>query len=68
MYVIVCISFSGKCADYGFPKALLFDNKEVCEAFTDKLYKNFLDKLGKEGLIVVDGKAFCLRFVEGKEI
>lgn len=67
MYIIVCIASTGSCADYAPGKAWIFRSKEDCEVFVDKTYRAFLNKLEEKGQVVVDGKAFCLRFKETRE-
>lgn len=68
MYVIICVASTGGCNDYAPPKAWAFRSKEECEVFVDKVYIAFIKDMKEKGQIVVDGKAFCLRYRETKEI
>ncbi|KKK59712.1 hypothetical protein LCGC14_3031650 [marine sediment metagenome] len=67
MYAIICVAYTGGCADYAPRKPWLFRSQRECIVFVNKVHKSFLETLKEKGLVITDSKAFCLRFKETKE-
>ena len=71
VYVVMCFTPVGGikgCNDYAPARAFTFKNREYCEVFARKLLDAGRIKGEKQGLIYIDGKAFCLKFMGSKEV
>ena len=66
MYIILCIA--GGCNDYAPRNSWNFKSQRECTVFVGKAYISVVKKLREKGIVVLDGKAFCLRFTETKKI
>ena len=67
MYMIICIASIGGCGDYAPKRPWYFRNETACIVMVNKLYDAYVVDMKKKGSIIIDGKAFCLRFKETKE-
>ncbi len=68
VYIIVCVSSAGGCSDYAPSKLFIFPNKQECTEYAGGIYVRFLKRLKDRGIVVIDGKYFCLKFRESIEI
>ena len=67
MYIIICVASAGGCNDFAPRKPWYYRNKIDCEVMASKLYDAYVTKIEERGSIIIDGKAFCLRFKESKK-
>lgn len=68
VYAIICIASMGGCSDFAPGKPGYFIDEKACNIFADELYNTYLRELKRRNQIVVDGKAFCLRFMGDREV
>lgn len=52
--------------DIGSRTSWIFRSQEDCNVFAGKMLDAYHEKVEKDGRVVIDGKAFCLRFTETK--
>ncbi len=66
MYIIICVA--GGCNDYAPQTAWIFRSQKDCTVFVGKTYMAAVKRLKERGMVIIDGKAFCLRYTETKKI
>ena len=63
----MCFASSQGCKDYGSEKSFIFETKQKCTTFAYELLEVGRRAAEEQGLIYLDGKAFCLKAVESRE-
>ena len=67
MYIIICIASEVGCNDFGPKLSWYYKDIQQCEILANKMADAYVKEFEKRTKVIVDKKAFCLRFKESRE-